>query len=161
MGLIKMDKIRENAPIILNVVKDSGWCFTWGIVSVVAVIPVITFQVYEIWKYRKDGTQKLMQNITATIALIGNCTWMISDIFFHDRYRVYSKWIFGISLIFLAAYSVFVYRQSKDEQKTERRRVLMVSKQTRSLVFMHTRQQLHRKPGTVGHRVLMARPKNK
>lgn len=157
MGLIRLDKARESAPIVLNLIKDTGWCYTWGIVSVVTIIPVLSFQVYECWRARKDGTYKVFQNIMATLAVAANGTWMIGDLYFHDRLRSYGKLIFNLSFICLGLYTFFVYRQSKKEKKEETQRVMMVSKQTKSLVFMHTRTaHLHRRP-MVGTRVVMAR----
>lgn len=158
MGLIRMDKMREQAPVILNLIKDSGWSYSYGIVSVVAIIPVITFQCYELWKCRKEGWHKISFHIMGLMALSGNGFWMISDIFYHDHFRPYVKWVFAISLFFLGLYFFFAYRQAKGVKKAEMNRVMMVSKQTRGLVFMHTKTQLHRKP-IVGQRVMMARHK--
>lgn len=82
---------------------------------------------------------------------------MVSDLFFHDRFRVVSRWIFAISFIFLGLYAIFAFLQTKKESKQEvkTRRIMMVSKQTGGLMFVHTRQPLHRRPG----RRVLARPK--
>lgn len=160
MKLIRMDKARESAPVVLNVIKDSGWCYAYGIISVVAIVPVITFQAYEIWKCRKDGWHKISLQLTGMIALLGNGSWMISDIFFHDQYRTYSKWIFGISWVFVALFGVFSYRASKTGQKEEEKpaRMMTISKETRGIVFLHGRVAHLRRPLPRGHyRTITAR----
>lgn len=157
MGFIRMDEARREAPIVLNLIKDTGWCYAWGMISVVTIIPVLSFQVYEIWKSRKDGSHKVVQNIMGTLAVMANGTWMVSDIFFHDHYRVYARWIFAISFIFLGLYFIFAYRHAKTDKKDEPRRVMVVSKQTRDIMFVHGRlSHLHRKP-SFGSHVLMAK----
>jgi len=158
MGLIRLDRVRESAPIILNLVKDSGWCNAWGMVSIVTVIPVLSFQVYECWRSRKDGTYKVLQNIVATLAVAANGTWMIGDLYFHDHFRPYVKWIFNLGFVFLGIYAFFTYRHTKgDDNKKDVQRVMMVSKQTKSIIFTHTRQaHLHRKPVRSSH-VMMVR----
>jgi hypothetical protein len=159
MGLIRIDKMKESAPVILNLIKDTGWSYSYGIVSVMAIIPVITFQCYELWKCRKEGWHKISYHIMGLMALSGNGFWMVSDIFYHDRFRPYVKWVFAISLVFLVLYGFFAYRNAKGEKKAEAQRVMMVSKQTRGLIFMHTKNRLYRRP-IVETRVLMARHRN-
>lgn len=157
MSIIKIDRVRESAPVVLNLVKDSGWCYAYGIVSVIAVIPVITFQVYEIWRCRKEGWHKILFHTMSLIALSGNGLWMISDLFYHDHLRPYAKWVFAISLIFLGLYVFYSLRQKKIEAAPQR--VMMVSKETRNIVFVHTKlAHLRRKP-SVGNHVIMVRHK--
>lgn len=158
MGLIRLDKARESAPVVLNLIKDTGWCNAWGMVSVITIIPVLSFQVYECWKCRKEGTHKLMQNITATLAVAANGTWMIGDLYFQDHFRTYVKWIFNVSFIFLGLFAYFSYRKNKSEKKEDVQRVMMVSQQTRTIIFAHTKlARLHRKPMTVHHMMVRHR----
>lgn len=159
MSIIKIDRVRESAPVILNLVKDSGWVCTYGVVSVVAIIPVLTFQAYEIWKCRKEGWHKIMFHTMSLIALSGNTLWMVSDLFYHDHLRPYAKWIFAASFIFLGLYVIFTLRQKKIEAKP--RRVMMVSKQTRNIVFVHTKMSHLRRKPAVDHHIMMVQQKLK
>jgi hypothetical protein len=161
MRLIRMDKARESAPIVLNLIKDTGWCYTWGLVSVITIVPVLTFQVYEVWKARKEGLHKVMQNIAAMLAVMANGTWMVGDLYFHDHFRVFGRWIFAISFIFLGLYGILAYRLSKkkSEKAVDTQRVMTISKETRGIVFVHGRLPGIRKPGRYHHRVIMARPR--
>lgn len=159
MSLIRMDKARESAPIVLNLIKDSGWCYAWGVVSVITIVPVLTFQVYEIWKARKEGTHKVMQNLAALVAIMANGTWMVGDLYFHDGFHKYSKWMFIIGFAFIGLFALFSYLQSR-KSKGESRRVMMVSKETESLVFMHTKLAHLHKPSR-DRRVVMVRHRNR
>lgn len=154
MGFIRMDKARESAPIVLNLIKDSGWCYAWGAVSVITIIPVLTFQVYEVWKSRKEGAHKVMQNIAATVALMANGTWMVGDLYFHDGFHSYSRWLFSVGLIFVVLYGIFSFRKFKVE-KVKGKRTMMISKQTRGIVFLHTRTS--KQIPMMSRRVVMAR----
>lgn len=155
----KLDKIRESSPVILNIIRDTGWCYTFGVVSVVATIPVLVFESYEIWKCRKEGWHQIMHRMFSLTGAIATSCWMVSDLFYHDHFRHYVKWIFGVSFIFLALYVIYAFRQDKQEQTTPRR-MMMVSKQTRNIVFVHTKiAQLRRRPLRT-QRVMMVRSKN-
>jgi hypothetical protein len=158
VGLIRLDKARESAPVVLNLIKDTGWAYTYGLVSVVAIIPVISFQVYEIWRCRKEGWHQIIFQSMGLLAVSGNGFWMISDVFYHDRYRAYVKWIFAVSLLLLGLYALFTVRKAKQEKAETPQRVMMVSQQTRGIVFMHTRMRNLHKPSPAP-RVLMARHK--
>lgn len=136
MRLIKLDKMREEAPVVLNVVKDSGWCYAYGIISVVAIVPVITFQAYELWKCRKEGWRKVSFHLMGLVAISGNGFWMVSDVFFHDYYRTYARWIFVVSLGLLAAYVISAIIQ---RQRVPVNRTMMVSQQTKSIIFVHSK----------------------
>lgn len=138
MRLIKFDKIREEAPVVLNVVKDSGWCYAYGIISVVAIVPVLTFQAYELWKCRNEGWRKVSFHLMGLVALSGNGFWMVSDVFFHDYYRTYARWIFIGSLGLLATYVISAIIQKRDS-KAAVNRTMMVSQQTKSIIFVHSK----------------------
>jgi hypothetical protein len=137
---LKLEKAREEAPVVLNLIKDTGWCYTFGIVSVVAFVPVFTFQCYEAWRARKEGARKVMVNIAGAVAVLGNGAWMVGDIFFHDHFRPYVKWIFNVGFIFLAVYGIIAYFQNRKVQCAEKpERTMMVSKETKSIIFVHSR----------------------
>lgn len=157
MGLVRLDKARESAPIVLNLIKDSGWCYAWGVVSVVTIIPVLTFQVYEIWKCRKDGAHKVMQNIAGMFAIMANGTWMVGDLYFHDGFHKYSKILFLLGFLFVGLFAIFSYRQSRGSSKNDR--VMMVSKDTNSVIFVHSKlAHLRRRPTALdAHRIMMVR----
>lgn len=160
MRLIKMDKATETMPVILSVVRDAGWCYSSGIISVIAVIPVLTFQVYETWKCRKDGMHKVMHNIVSLIGMTAGSCWMISDLFFHSTLQTYVKWIFNVSFLFLGLFFIFSYRQSKVEKKKgQAQRMMTISKQARGIVFVHGKLAHLRKPASRGHRTVMVRPR--
>lgn len=160
MRLIKLDKARESAPIVLNLIKDTGWCYTWGLVSVITIVPVLSFQAYEVWKSRKDGIHKVMQNIAAMLAVMANGTWMIGDLYYHDHFRAIGRWIFAISFVFLGLYGLFAWRLSKRAKEApETQRVMTVSKETKGIVFIHGRLPGIHKPARYHHRVVMARPR--
>lgn len=154
MRLIKLDKMREEAPVVLNVVKDSGWCYAYGIISVVAIVPVITFQAYELWKCRKEGWRKISFHMMGLVALSGNGFWMVSDVFYHDYYRTYARWIFVGSLCLLAAYVISAIIQKRDSKSVNR--TMMVSQQTKSIIFVHSKLgRLPRPPTRDYHNVVV------
>ena len=159
MQLIKLDKAREEIPVVLNLVKDSGWCYTYGVVSVIAFIPVFTFQCYEAWKARKEGWHKVMVNVAGAVAILGNATWMVGDIFFHDHLRPYVKWIFNAGFVVMALYGVLAYLHSKNEKKDViMDRTMMISPKTKSVIFVHTKlAHLPNSPLRERHRNLMVR----
>lgn len=152
MELIKMEKAREEAPVVLNLIKDTGWCYTFGIVSVVAFIPVFTFQCYEAWRARKEGMHKVMMNVASAIAILGNATWMVGDVFYHDHLRPYVKWIFNLGFAVLAAWAIFAYFANRKDVARKSDRVMAVSKETKSIVFVHPRAQASRRPMRDYHR---------
>lgn len=160
--LFRLDKrARESAPIVLNLIKDSGWCYAWGIVSVVTIIPVLTFQVYETWKARKEGTSKLMQNLAGMFAVMANGTWMVGDLYFHDGFHRYSKWLFGVGLLFIILFclvSVLQQRKVPVVTRVEAQRTMMVSKETGKLFFVHSRSAaLQRRPITDHQQMMLVR----
>jgi hypothetical protein len=158
MRRLRLDKARESAPIVLNLIKDSGWCYAWGVVSMVTIIPVLSFQVYEIWKSRKEGTHKIMQNIAGMFAVMANGTWMVGDLYFHDGFHKYSKLLFLLGFIFIGLFAIFSWRQGRVAQKNGPDRVMMVSKETGSLIFVHSKlAHLHRRTASDHHHVMNVR----
>lgn len=148
MALFRMDRARESAPIVLSLIKDTGWCYSLGIVSVITIIPVLTFQVYEIWKCRKEGANKIVQNIMATLALSANITWMLSDLYFGERYRHYAKWMFFFGMLFLVIYGLCLLLLRKPRKvAVVQQRTMTVSKSTRGLVFVHSPRRLDHMEG--------------
>lgn len=155
MQLTKLEKAREEAPVVLNLIKDTGWCYTFGIVSVVAFIPVFTFQCYEAWRARKEGWHKVMVNIAGAIAVLGNATWMVGDIFFHDHLRPYAKGILNVGFLMLALYAILAYLNGR-KQKAAVSRTMMVSQQTKSIIFVHSKLgRLPRSPTRDYHNVVV------
>lgn len=149
--IIKLDKAREEAPVVLNLIKDTGWCYTYGLVSVVAFIPVFTFQCYEAWRARKEGWHKVMVNVAGAIAVLGNATWMVGDIFFHDHLRPYVKWIFNTGFVMVGLYGILAYLHSKKEKVANRsERMMAISRETKSVIFVHSK--LSRLPNSPGRR---------
>lgn len=156
MGLIRMGNARESAPIVLNLIKDSGWCYSWGMVSVITIIPVLSFQVYEIWKARKEGTHKVMQNIAGMFAVMANGTWMVGDLYFHDGFHKYSKLLFLLGFVFIGLFGIFSWKQARTARKSQPQRTMMVSKETGNVIFVHSKLAHIRKPMT-GRNVVMVR----
>jgi hypothetical protein len=155
MGIIKFDRMKESAPVVLNLIKESAWCNTYGMISVITVIPVLTFQVYEVWKCRKEGAQKIVYSLIHLVGMTGGACWMISDLFFKDHFRSYVKWIFNFGVLLLFILGLLSWRQQKKEKVINKKRVMMISKETRGIVFMHTSLRV-RRPET-NRRVMMAR----
>ena len=154
--MLQVNKMREEVPVVLNVVKDSGWCYSFGLVSVVAFIPVFTFQCYEAWKDRKEGWHKISFHLMGLIALSGNGFWMVSDVFFHDYYRKYARWIFFSSLFFMALYVICAIGQARKEKKVSSR-MMSVSKETKSIIFVHSKLAHLRRPTGEYHRMIAVR----
>lgn len=137
MRLVKNGRVIESAPVVLNLLKDSSWCYAWCWIGTIAIVPVITFQVYEIWKNRKDYHQ-VIKSVLATLALAANGTWMIGDLYFgSDHFRSIAKWFFSFGIGLVIAYYAFLFKKGKTEQP---KRYLVVTHSTRYM--MHRRRVL-------------------
>lgn len=143
MAFFKTDEAKEAAPFVLGMVRDFSWCSNIAILSVITVIPVLSFQVYEVWKCRKEGVHSVMQNVAAMIAMSANAMWMVSDLFLGERYRHYAKWMFFFGMLFLVIYGLCLLFLRKTRKTTVvQQRTMTVSKSTRGLVFVHSPRRL-------------------
>jgi hypothetical protein len=161
---LRVGRPNEATPIALNLLKDSSWAYTFGVVSIVAFIPVLSFQVYECWKHRKEGTHKLLINLAGILAISANGVWMVSDVFFHDHFRPIVKWIFNISFIIMGLFFLFSFLNKRKAKKNPSMRIMAISQQTRGLVFVHGSAQgqlsrLH-KPSVLMPRSVLVRKKH-
>jgi hypothetical protein len=150
-------RMRESTPVILSIIRDSGWCYAYGFVSVIATVPVLMFETYEIWKCRKEGWHKIMHHVISLTGVLGTSCLMLSDFYFGNHLRPYAKWIFGISPILLCLFFFFSYCQFKKEKKVDMQRVMTISKETRGIVFIHGRLSHLRKPVRYHHMMTRSR----
>lgn len=132
-------KIKASMPTVLNLVKDGSWCYACGIISIIAFIPVLSFEAYETWKARKQGWNQITSRLTGMIALMANASWMLNDTVFNGRYHAASKWLFGLSFACLIAYGFTSYRQAKRVAAEHPKRLMTISREMRGVVFVHNR----------------------
>lgn len=119
MRIVKNGRVVENVPLILSLLRDSSWCYAWVWVGTIAVVPIITYQVYTIWKFRKD-VHASAQAVVSGFLLSANAIWMFGDFFFgQDHFRSVARWIFTIGLIIGAAYMIFIVRRRQDEDEKD------------------------------------------
>src|SRR5580692_11438871 len=139
MRIVKNGRVVENVPLILNLLKDSSWCYAWVWVGTIAVVPILSYQIYEIWKCRKDVHQTV-RSVVAGLVLSANATWMFGDFYFgQDHLRNVARWVFSIGLVIGVAYILFVLRHRNDDDK-----VVMVHRELYSDARYHNLSQLRR-----------------
>jgi len=160
MPMPKLDKVREQAPVLLSIVRDSGWCFSYGLVSVVVTVPVLIFESYELWKCRKEGWHKIMHRVISFTGVVGTSCLMLSDLYFGNHLRPYAKWIFGCSPVLLGLYALFLWRTTQTN-KRQTQRVMAISKETNSIVFVHTQLDHLHKPTRNYHAVTVRHRHNR
>ena len=143
MKLVKNGRVIESAPVVLSLLKDTSWCYAWCWVGTIAIVPVITFQIYEVWKKRKDY-HEVIKGTLATLALLANGTWMIGDLYFgSDHFRGVAKWFFSFGIGLILAYYAFLFRKEREVPKPKG--YLVVSRHLSSRLSFQRR-----------HRVLIA-----
>lgn len=141
MKLVKNGRVIESAPVVFNLLKDSSWCYTWCWIGTIAIIPVLSFQIYEVWKKRKDY-HEVIKGTLGTLALMANGTWMIGDLYFgSDHFRNIAKWFFSFGIGLVLAYYAYLFKKGHNQPVSRARRYLMVS---RSLMARVTYQR-HRR----------------
>jgi purine-cytosine permease-like protein len=80
-------------------------------VGTVAVVPIITYHVYVIWKARKDA-HAVAQGVVSGILLCANTVWMFGDFFFgHDQLRNVARWVFTIGMILGLLFFIYILRK--------------------------------------------------
>lgn len=138
MKIVKNGRVIESAPVVFNLLKDSSWCYAWCWVGVIAIVPVITFQVYEVWKKRKDY-HELIKSLIGALALAANGTWMIGDLYFgSDHFRGIAKWFFSFGIGLMIAYYAFLFKKAPKPQ----RKYLMVANASTMRLAVYRRHRL-------------------
>ena len=116
MRIVKNGRVVENVPLILNLLKDSSWCYAWVWVGTVAVVPILSYQIYTIWKCRKDVHATIHGAVSGMI-LSANAIWMFGDFYFgQDHFRNVARWMFSIGMILGLIYLLFSLRKSKEDE---------------------------------------------
>lgn len=130
MRIVKNGRVVENVPLILSLLKDSSWCYAWVWVGTIAIVPMITYQIYEVWKVRRN-IHELIRSLLGIFILAANATWMFDDFFGQHHFRGIAKWFFTIGFGIVALYILFSFRDTKEEV------VMVRSEKIRARLFTH------------------------
>lgn len=120
----------ENLHILLWLVKDACWALNLRIPALLMIIPTLTVAILITVQTRKI-TSEFLHNLSIDFWITANCTWMVGEFYGWDSHlwgayglREFSLIPFGIGLLILAYYYLFlVHKPDFDlqvEEQTER-----------------------------------------
>ena len=140
MRIVKNGRVVENVPLILNLLKDSSWCYAWVWVGTIAIVPILTYQVYTIWKCRGD-VHATIKGMVSGLILSANAIWMFGDFYFgQDHFRNVARWLFSGGLILGLVYLLFSLRKGKEDEVMVHEEVYYGSKFHRIYLLHRARQ---------------------
>lgn len=140
MRIVKNGRVVENVPLILNLLKDSSWCYAWVWVGTIAVVPILSYQIYSIWKCRGD-VHATIGGIVSGMILSANAIWMFGDFYFgQDHFRNVARWLFSIGMIFGLIYMLFSLRKGTEDQVMVHEEVYYNSRFRHLYLMRHARQ---------------------
>lgn len=113
----------ENLHILLWLLKDTCWALNLKFPAVFMIIPTLAVALLITYQTRKI-TSEFLHNLAIDFWITANCTWMVGEFFGWDvnligpyGLREFSLLPFGLGLIILAYYYLFVASKKNYQEK--------------------------------------------
>ncbi len=112
----------ENLHILLWLLKDICWALNLRIEGLIMIIPTLTVAILITWQTRRL-TAELLHNLAVVLWITANCLWMIGEFYGWDEGRFGTRHLalipFGIGLLILIYYYLFLARNKQFKQKMQ------------------------------------------
>ena len=110
----------ENLHILFWLVKDISWAMLWRPLGIAMLIPTLFVAVLITWQTRNLKAE-LFHNLAIVFWICANGYWMIIELFAGDaeeHLRLYTAIPFGIGLVFILAYYLWILPRERRKKKT-------------------------------------------
>ena len=108
----------ENLHILFWLVKDISWAMLWKPLGIAMLIPTLFVAVLITWQTRNLKAE-LFHNLAIVFWICANGYWMIIEFMGRDEdLRIYTAIPFGIGLVFILAYYLWILPRERRKKKT-------------------------------------------
>jgi hypothetical protein len=97
----------ENLHIVFWLIKDMSWAMLWKPLGIFMIFPTVSAALLITWQTRHLKAE-LYHNLAVTFWIFANCYWMATEFWNRDDLRYYTIIPFGIGLVFIAIYYLFI-----------------------------------------------------
>ncbi len=108
----------ENLHIVFWLLKDISWAMLWRPLGLIMLIPTLTLAI-RITIQTRHLKSELFHNLAVVFWIAANGYWMIVEFFWSDFdfLRYYAAIPFGIGIVFIAIYYLFVLPKERKNEK--------------------------------------------
>lgn len=108
----------ENLHIVFWLLKDISWAMLWRPLGLIMLIPTLTLAI-RITIQTRHLKSELFHNLAVVFWIAANGYWMIVEFFWSDFdfLRYYAAIPFGIGIVFIAIYYLFVLAKERKNEK--------------------------------------------
>lgn len=108
----------ENLHIVFWLIKDMSWAMLWKPLGIFMIFPTVSVALLITWQTRHLKAE-LYHNLAVTFWIFANCYWMATEFINRDDLRYYTIIPFGIGLVFIAIYYLFILPKENRAAKLE------------------------------------------
>ena len=113
----------ENLHILLWLLKDICWALNLKVAGLIMIVPTLTVAILITWQTRRI-TAELLHNLAVVMWITANCLWMIGEFYGWDEGKFGTRHLalipFGMGLMILAYYYIFLATGKRSEKKMQR-----------------------------------------
>ena len=108
----------ENLHIVFWLLKDISWAMLWRPLGLLMLLPTLTLAIRITFQTRHLKSE-LFHNLAVVFWIAANGYWMIVEFFWSgfEFLRYYAAIPFGIGIIFIAVYYLFILPKEKTKEK--------------------------------------------